>query len=249
MNHRALTLSISPLLLLLGCGGMTTTLCSDQPGAAIATFEDASLEAAIRAALSVGAQDDLTCPLVSGLTRLDAEQAEIESLVGIQNLTALTNLDLWDNSISDLSPLNRLTGLTELRLLRNSINDISALSGLTGLTNLSLGINSISDISALSGLTHAFFVDSTPHQNANHDHPHQQDEVGRHVDHHHQFRKPSVGQDDGTSCGSQTTKYRQEANPNGVEGAENQSDTVHGHSHPEEQTRQTRQPDLNLPNT
>ena len=43
-------------------------LCSDYPDHAIATFEDATLEAAIRAALSVSAQDDLTCGLVSGLT-------------------------------------------------------------------------------------------------------------------------------------------------------------------------------------
>ena len=48
-------------------------LCSDHPDTAIATFEDANLEARVRSALSVGEQDDLTCRLVSGLTRLDAE--------------------------------------------------------------------------------------------------------------------------------------------------------------------------------
>ena len=47
-------------------------LCTDHPDAAITTFEDVNLEAAIRAALSVGAQEDLTCGLVSGLTDLDA---------------------------------------------------------------------------------------------------------------------------------------------------------------------------------
>ncbi len=62
-------------------------LCRDQPDDAIAEFEDANLEAAIRAALSVGEQDDLTCLLISELTRLDAEQTGIESLVGMQNLT------------------------------------------------------------------------------------------------------------------------------------------------------------------
>ena len=44
-------------------------LCSDGPDAAIATFEDADLEAAVRSALSVSARDDLTCGLASGLTR------------------------------------------------------------------------------------------------------------------------------------------------------------------------------------
>ena len=56
-----------------------------------------------------------------------------------------------------------------------------------------------------------FFADSSPHQNANDDHPHQQEEVGRHAYHHHQFRKPGVGQDDGTSCGPEPINYRQEA--------------------------------------
>ena len=40
-------------------------LCGDHADAAIATFEDADLEVAIRAALSVGAQDDLTCGLLA----------------------------------------------------------------------------------------------------------------------------------------------------------------------------------------
>ena len=129
-------------------------LCSDYPDYAIATFEDANLAAAIRAALSVGAQDDLTCNLLTGLVNLGADNAEITSLVGIQNLTSLTNLHLYNNSISDISALSGLTSLTFLGLNNNSISDISALSGLTSLTNLRLSNNnSISDIGALSGLT------------------------------------------------------------------------------------------------
>ena len=128
-------------------------LCSDHPDRVIATFEDANLGARVRAALSVGAQQDLTCGLVSGLTGLLAPSANIVSLVGIQNLTSLTHLDLEDNSITDISALSGLTSLTELLLWHNSITDISALSGLTSLTDLDLPYNSISDISALSGLT------------------------------------------------------------------------------------------------
>ena len=75
-------------------------LCSGRPAAAIATFEDANLEAAVRFALSVSAQSELTCGLVSGLTSLDAEQGGITSLVGIQNLTSIDNLEhgLFANS-------------------------------------------------------------------------------------------------------------------------------------------------------
>ena len=132
---------------------LPSELCSDYPDYAIATFGDANLEAKIRTALSVGAQVDLTCGLISGLTDLWAYDAGIANLAGIQNLTSLTSLSIYDNSISDISALSGLTSLTELALYRNSISDISALSGLTSLTFLSLGSNSISDISALSGLT------------------------------------------------------------------------------------------------
>ena len=50
-------------------------LCSDHGDAAIATFEDADLEAAVRRALSVGAREDLICGLVCGLRGLAASGA------------------------------------------------------------------------------------------------------------------------------------------------------------------------------
>jgi Leucine-rich repeat (LRR) protein len=127
--------------------------CSEYPDYAVASFEDANLEVAIRAALSVGAQEDLTCRLLAGLMALHDRRDRITSLVGIQNLTSLTNLELVGNSFSDLSALSGLTSLTSLSLEDNSISDISALSGLTSLSVLSLGHNLISDISALSRLT------------------------------------------------------------------------------------------------
>ncbi len=145
-------------------------LCSDHSDASIATFEDADLEAAVRRALSVSAQEDLTCGLLAGLTGLAASgagpvrtvtgsprfppaTAPFESLVGIQNLTGLTSLTLNNKSITDISALSGLTNLTVLRLHTNWITDISALSGLTKLTDLFLSENSFSDISALSEMT------------------------------------------------------------------------------------------------
>ena len=150
-------------------------LCSENPPTAIATFEDADLEAVVRTALSVSAREDLTCGLVSGLTRLTARpggrnqvfvvygaprprdgaipEHPFESLVGIQNLTSLTNLTINDRSLTDISPLSGLTSLTSLQLHTNRIRDLSPLSGLTGLTQLTLSENLITDLSALSGLT------------------------------------------------------------------------------------------------
>ena len=136
-------------------------LCSAHPYYAIATFEDANLEAATWASLEIGAPEDLTCGL--GQTMLDgatvsASNTGIESLVGIQNLTSLTGLHLDENSIIDISSLSGLTSLRVLSLFNNSITDISALSGLTSLSDLRLRSNSITDISALSGLTSLTFL-------------------------------------------------------------------------------------------
>ncbi len=146
MNRRVLLLIIGLLFLPLGCGGPTglepSEFCGDHSDAAIATFEDANLTAAIRAALVVGPQEQLTCGRVSGLTQLDARWSEITSLVGIQNLTSPTLLRLGSNfSISDIGSLSGLTSLTELDLTSNSIGDIDALSGLTSLTILDLTNN------------------------------------------------------------------------------------------------------------
>ena len=95
-------------------------LCSANPGYAIASFEDANLEATIRAALFISAQDNLTCALVSGLMTLDAHSAGITSLMGLQNLTSLTDLLLDGNSITDVSALTALTSLTTVLLQDNS---------------------------------------------------------------------------------------------------------------------------------
>ena len=128
-------------------------VCSDQSGSALVTFEDGSLEAAVRSALSIGASVDLTCGLVSGLTSLTAAGAEIEDLEGIQRLTGLERLDLWDNAIIDISPLGGLTSLSWLNIGANSVADVSALAGLTNLTFLQIRENEIADVGGLGVLT------------------------------------------------------------------------------------------------
>jgi glucose/arabinose dehydrogenase len=124
--------------------------CSEQRGASVATFEDANLEAAIRARLSIDAEQNLTCSLLAGLTDLTAENAGIESLVGIQNLTGLTALELNRNSITDIRPLSELTNLSTVGLVNNAIADIDPLRGLANLTDLRLQSNrTLTDIQPL----------------------------------------------------------------------------------------------------
>ena len=117
------------------------------------TIPDANLRAAIEAALSKARGAAITKGEMTTLLTLDASEAGIRDLTGLELATNLTQLYLGDNNISDISALASLTNLTSLGLWDNNISDISALASLTNLTSLSLAGNNISDISALSGLT------------------------------------------------------------------------------------------------
>ena len=136
-------------------------LCSANPDSAVATFEDASLESAVRRALLVGSQVIVTCGMVSGVTEVSGRSTGVESLVGIQNLTNLVDLDLTLNTITDVTSLAGLTSLTNLSLFNNFVSDITPLSGLTNLTDLGLAGNLIGDnsIDAPSELTSLTFLD------------------------------------------------------------------------------------------
>ena len=67
------------------------------------------------------------------LTRLEALEAGVHNLTGLEGATNLTELFLQDNHISDISPIAGLTNLTGLNLSDNGISDISLLVNNTGL--------------------------------------------------------------------------------------------------------------------
>ncbi len=92
MNRRVLLLIVGSLLLPLGCGTTgpavplvlePSKLCSDHTDAAIATFEDDSLEVAVREALSVGAQEPLTCGLISGVRALGDHYPPLTGIISL----------------------------------------------------------------------------------------------------------------------------------------------------------------------
>jgi len=134
---------------------------------------DANLRAAIEDALDKSSGETITRGDMSTLTRLEAPNANISDLTGLEFATNLTSLNFDpqgssknSNSISDLSPLEDLTNLRSLNLQQNTISDLSPLSELTSLTVLELGNpfggpslspsfsgNTITDISPLSNLT------------------------------------------------------------------------------------------------
>ena len=117
------------------------------------TIPDVNLRAAIAAALGKASDATITKGEMTTLVRLEARDAGIGFLTGLEFATNLTDLTLYYNQITDLSALAGLTNLTELRLAYNQITDLSALAGLTNLTELELRHNRITDISPLAGLT------------------------------------------------------------------------------------------------
>ena len=114
---------------------------------------DPNLRTAIATTLGKLPSDPILQGSMAHLTSLEAWEADIIHLTGLEGATNLTKLDLGLNSISDISAVSGLTKLTELILWGNNVSDISAVSGLTKLTRLFLDNNNISDISAVSGLT------------------------------------------------------------------------------------------------
>ena len=131
--------------------------------AQVVDIPDPNLRAAIEKVLGKAPGTTITATEMATLTRLEARNANITDLTGLEFATNLTSLNLgpekvaneWRNSnaVKDLSPLAGLTQLTLLHLPGNSISDISAVAGLTNLTWLNLWGNSISDISPVVGLT------------------------------------------------------------------------------------------------
>ena len=114
---------------------------------------DPYLRAEIETALSKAAGDLITPSEMVTLTHLEADEAGISDLTGLEHATNLINLGLWKNSVSDLSPLAGLTKLTGLYLGGSSASDLSPLAGLTKLEHLFLDANGISNLSPLAGLT------------------------------------------------------------------------------------------------
>ena len=131
----------------------------------VVEIPDPNLHAAIAEALGKNAREPITAAEIATLTRLEAKNANISNLTGLEHATNLTELFLGDeyveaedrwmnsNSVKDLSPLAGLTSLIRLGLRNNNISNILAIAGLTNLRLLDLNNNNISDISALEGLT------------------------------------------------------------------------------------------------
>ena len=113
---------------------------------------DVNLRAAVESALGKPAGALITAADMARLERLEADEAGISSLTGLEAATRLERIEFRHNAISDLSPLARLTQLNNIKLRGNRITDVSPLAGLINVDWLGLEENSITDLSPLKGL-------------------------------------------------------------------------------------------------
>ena len=120
---------------------------------AVVDIPDPNLRAAVEIALGTAEGDPITPSEMAALTRLEAPEASIRNLTGLEHAANLTELHLWRNLISDLLPLADLINLTGLYIGGSSASDLSPIAGLTNLESLFLDSNGISDLSPLAGLT------------------------------------------------------------------------------------------------
>ncbi|MXZ01341.1 hypothetical protein F4Y93_12125 [Candidatus Poribacteria bacterium] len=122
-----------------------------RPGDLI-TIPDPNLRAAIEEALGKAPRALITAGDMARLTRIEADEAAINDLTGLEAATQLERIEFRHNAISDLSPLRRLTRLNNIKLRGNRITDVSPLAGLVNVDWLGLEENEITDLSPLAGL-------------------------------------------------------------------------------------------------
>ena len=116
----------------------------------VVTFENHTIEVAIRAALHMKEDEMIREEDLSRVKSLDLSRTGITSIDELTKLSSLESLTLADNEIEDIYILGSLSDLKVLVLKNNHIEDISALESLKNLITLDLSENAVSDISALS---------------------------------------------------------------------------------------------------
>ena len=144
---------------------LTPDFLRELPPFAHVSIPDPNLAAAIREELVLTSNEPVTTHSILSLVKLDAPNAGIKSLTGLEHAANLTEVDLDgeyisgegyvnSNAISDFSPLEKLTNLEKLNLWEMSgLQDVSTLANLTNLETLYLGGTDVSDVSALASLT------------------------------------------------------------------------------------------------
>ena len=118
----------------------------------LVSIPDPNLRAVIERLLGKVPGALITAAEMAGLERIEADEAGISNLTGLEAATQLERIEFRHNAISDLSPLRGLTRLNNIKLRGNRITDVSPLAGLVNVDWLGLEDNEIRDLSPLKGL-------------------------------------------------------------------------------------------------
>ncbi|RKU12490.1 hypothetical protein C6503_17015, partial [Candidatus Poribacteria bacterium] len=118
----------------------------------LVSIPDPNLRVVIEDRLGKPSGAVITAADMARLERIEADEAGISSLIGLEAATQLERIEFRHNAISDLSPIRGLTRLNNIKLRGNRITDVSPLAGLTNVDWLGLEENEITDLSPLKGL-------------------------------------------------------------------------------------------------
>ena len=122
---------------------------------------DPNLEQVLREAMELQPGDDITKQRMAELHALNAPNAGIAELTGMEFAVSLRDLRLGRNKMSDLTPLASLTQLERLYLQFGLVSDLRPLRQLAQLADLDLSFCNIVDVSPLSNLTHLLGLNLT----------------------------------------------------------------------------------------
>ena len=144
------------------------------------SIPDSGLRGRIAAALGKADAEPIGAHELGALVVLDARNAAVADLTGLEHAVNLEGLDLGHNPVADVRPLTSLTalrrlnldgaavepwdlaaleGLTALSLRSNGLGDVSALSSMQGLRVLDLADNRIDDLTAVGALRNLVILD------------------------------------------------------------------------------------------
>lgn len=152
--------ALATLMIAMGCSKDDPII--EEEEAELVSIPDALLLAEVKAALGLGAAEDVNVENILELDTLvlDAGEkltlADLADLTGLQAATNLVYLHFGGTAVTDISPISGLRKVQYLRFNNTAVTDLSALSAYTTLTyfniNTVTGVTNISPIAGNTGL-------------------------------------------------------------------------------------------------
>lgn len=147
----------NPLLLAITllCSSPLLKAAETPPESPQVVFPDKKLEAAVRKFVFEKRDNDkpITEADMANLSVVEAKNAGITNLSGLEKAINLASLDIAKNQVSNLKPISGMAKLQFLDLAGNRVEDTSPLAKNFALQYLELSNNKVKEVRSLSGLT------------------------------------------------------------------------------------------------